>query len=67
MIASVLLFILNRNICNTFYICDRASHREFHGVTVLLAEVVDVLGETRIPLPRSGSQRVERYISIGVS
>jgi hypothetical protein len=33
-IASVLLFVLNRNICNTFYICDRASHRAFHGLTV---------------------------------
>ena len=42
-IASVLLFVLNRNICNTFYICDRASHRAFHGLTVLLAEIADSL------------------------
>jgi hypothetical protein len=42
-IASVLLFVLNRSICNTFYICDRASHRDFHGVTVLLAEIADSL------------------------
>jgi lipid II:glycine glycyltransferase (peptidoglycan interpeptide bridge formation enzyme) len=44
-IASMLLFILNRNICNTFYLCDRASHRTNHGATVLLAEVIDALGE----------------------
>jgi hypothetical protein len=42
-IASVLLFVLNRSICNTFYICDRASHRSFHGLTVLLAEIADSL------------------------
>jgi hypothetical protein len=42
-IASVLLLVLNRRICNTFYICDRASHRSFHGLTVLLAEIADSL------------------------
>ena len=42
-IASVLLFVLNGSICNTFYICDRASHRAFHGLTVLLAEIADSL------------------------
>jgi hypothetical protein len=55
-IASVLLFILNRNICNTFYICDRASHRQFHGVTVLLAKAIDILAE-----------RGFRYIDLGPS
>jgi hypothetical protein len=56
MIASVLMFVLNRNICNTFYICDRASHREFQGVTVLLAEAVDVL-----------ARRGFRYVDLGPS
>jgi len=55
-IASVLLFVLNRNICNTFYICDRASHREFHGVTVLLAGAIDVL-----------AKRGFRYLDLGPS
>jgi lipid II:glycine glycyltransferase (peptidoglycan interpeptide bridge formation enzyme) len=55
-IASVLLFVLNRNICNTFYICDRASHREFHGVTVLFAEAMDVL-----------AGRGFRYLDLGPS
>jgi hypothetical protein len=55
-IASVLLFVLNRNICNTFYICDSAAHREFHGVTVLLAEAIDVL-----------AKRGFRYIDLGPS
>jgi Acetyltransferase (GNAT) domain len=55
-IASALLFVLNRNICNTFYICDRASHREFHGVTVLIAEAIDVLAE-----------RGFRYLDLGPS
>ena len=55
-IASVLLFVLNRNICNTFYICDRASHREFHGVTVLFAEIIDVL-----------ANRGFRYLDLGPS
>lgn len=55
-IASVLLFILNRNICNTFYICDRASHRQFHGLTVLFAETLDVL-----------AQRGFRYLDLGPS
>lgn len=55
-IASVMLFVLNRNICNTFYICDRASHREFHGVTVLLAEAADVL-----------ARRGFRYLDLGPS
>jgi hypothetical protein len=55
-IASVLLFVLNRNICNTYYICDRASHREFHGVTVLLASAIDVL-----------AKRGFRYLDLGPS
>jgi hypothetical protein len=55
-IASVLLFILNRNICNTFYICDSASYREFHGLTVLFAEVLDIL-----------AQRGFRYLDLGPS
>ena len=55
-IASVLLFVLNRNICNTFYICDRASHRDFHGVTVLFAEAIDVL-----------ARRGFRYLDLGPS
>jgi hypothetical protein len=55
-IASMLLFILNRNICNTFYLCDRASHRTNHGATVLLAEVIDALGE-----------RGYRYLDMGPS
>jgi hypothetical protein len=55
-IAAVLLLILNRNVCNTFYICDRASHREFHGVTVLFAEAVDVL-----------AKRGFRYLDLGPS
>lgn len=55
-IAGVLLLILNRNICTTYYICDCASHREFHGVTVLLAEVADVL-----------ARRGFRYIDLGPS
>ena len=55
-IASMLLFILNRNICVTFYLCDRASHRADHGATVLLAEVIDALGE-----------RGYRYLDMGPS
>jgi len=55
-IASTLVLILNRNICNTFYICDRAAYREFHGSTVLLAEVADAL-----------AQRGFRYIDLGPS
>jgi hypothetical protein len=55
-IAAVLLLILNRNVCNTFYICDRSSHREFHGVTVLFAEAVDVL-----------AKRGFRYLDLGPS
>jgi hypothetical protein len=55
-IASMLLFILNRNICVTFYLCDRASHRANHGATVLLAEVIDALGE-----------RGYRYLDMGPS
>jgi Acetyltransferase (GNAT) domain len=56
MIAGVLLFILNQKICTTFYICDCASHREFHGVTVLLAELADVL-----------ARRGFRYLDLGPS
>jgi hypothetical protein len=56
MVAGALLFTLNRNVCSTFYICDRASHREFHGVTVLLAEVADVL-----------ARRGFRYLDLGPS
>jgi hypothetical protein len=55
-IASLLLFILNRNVCVTFYLCDRASHRADHGATVLLAEVIDALGE-----------RGYRYLDMGPS
>ncbi len=56
MIAGVLLLILKRNICNAFYICDRASHREFHGVTLVLAEAADVL-----------ARRGFRYLDLGPS
>jgi hypothetical protein len=55
-IASVLLFVLNRSICNAFYICDRASYREFHGVTVLFATAIDVL-----------ARRGFRYLDLGPS
>jgi hypothetical protein len=55
-IAGVLMFILNHNICTTFYICDCAAYREYHGVTVLLAEVADVL-----------ARRGFRYIDLGPS
>jgi hypothetical protein len=55
-IASALMFILNRNICNSFYLCDRAAYREFHGLTVLLAEAADVL-----------SGRGFRYLDLGPS
>jgi Acetyltransferase (GNAT) domain len=55
-IASMLLFILNRNICNSFYLCDRASHRADHGATVLLSEIIDALG-----------RRGYRYLDMGPS
>lgn len=55
-IASTLMLILNRYICNTFYICDRVACREFHGSTVLLAEAADKL-----------AQRGFRYIDLGPS
>lgn len=55
-IASVLLFVLNHNICTSFYICDRASHRQFHGVTVLFAEAIEVL-----------ARRGFRYLDLGPS
>ena len=55
-IASVLMLVLNQKICNTLYICDRASHREFHGVTVLMAEAVDIL-----------ARRGFRYLDLGPS
>jgi hypothetical protein len=55
-IASALIFILNRNICNTFYLCDRAAYREFHGLTVLLAEAAEVL-----------AGRGFRYLDLGPS
>jgi hypothetical protein len=55
-IASALMVILNRNICNTFYLCDRAAYREFHGLTVLLAEAAEVLAE-----------RGFRYLDLGPS
>jgi hypothetical protein len=56
MIASALMFILNRNICNTFYLCDRAAYREFHGLTVLLAAAAEVL-----------AGRGFRYLDLGPS
>jgi hypothetical protein len=55
-IASALMVILNRNICNTFYLCDRVAYREFHGLTVLLAEAAEVLAE-----------RGFRYLDLGPS
>jgi hypothetical protein len=55
-IASVLLFVLNRNICTTFYICDRVSRRDFHAITVLLAEAADAL-----------AARGFRYLDLGPS
>jgi hypothetical protein len=54
-IASALMFILNRNICNTFYLCDRAAYREFHGLTVLLAEAAEGRGFRYLDLGPSAS------------
>jgi hypothetical protein len=55
-VASVLLFVLNQNVCSTVYICDRAAHRQSHGVTVLLAGTADVL-----------ARRGFRYLDLGPS
>lgn len=55
-IASVLLLVINTQICNAFYICDRGSYRDFHGATVLLAEAADVL-----------AARGFRYLDLGPS
>ncbi len=55
-IASALMFILNHKICNTFYLCDRAAYREFHGLTVLLAEAAEVF-----------AGRGFRYLDLGPS
>lgn len=41
-IAGMLIFIVNRNVCTAFYICDRVAYREFHGVTVLVAKAAEV-------------------------
>jgi hypothetical protein len=50
------MFILNHNICNSFYLCDRAGYREFHGLTVLLADAAEVL-----------AGRGFRYLDLGPS
>jgi Acetyltransferase (GNAT) domain len=55
-IASVLMFVLNRNVCTSFYICDRTEYRGFHGITVLLAEAADTL-----------AARGFRYLDLGPS
>jgi Acetyltransferase (GNAT) domain len=55
-IAGSLVFVLNPNVCCTFYICDRLSHRDHHGVTVLLADLLDTL-----------AQRDFRYLDLGPS
>ncbi len=55
-IAGVLLFELNARIANTFYICDRASHRDFNGMTALFADLID-----------AAAARGFRYIDLGPS
>jgi Acetyltransferase (GNAT) domain len=55
-IAGILILILNRVVCTAFYICDRPAYREFHGVTVLLAELADVY-----------ARRGFRYLDLGPS
>ena len=65
-IASVLLFVLNRRICNTFYICDRASHRSFHGLTVLLAEIADRLASRGFHFLDLGPSASSEHFNRGV-
>ena len=65
-IAGILLFILNRNVCCTFYICDRGSHRQYHGSTVLIADLIDILGDQDFRYLDLGPSASNTHLNRGV-
>jgi hypothetical protein len=65
-IAGVLMFILNRNVCNAFYICDRASRRDEHGVAVLFATAIDALADRGFRFLDLGPSASSDHINTGV-
>jgi hypothetical protein len=66
-VASVLLFVLNRKVCNTFYICDRSSHRELHGVTLVMAEAADRLARCGFRYLDLGPSASSKHFNKGVA
>src|SRR5262249_47720805 len=65
-IAGVLLFVLNRNVCSTFYICDRASHRQYHGSSVLFADMIDDLAKRNFRYLDLGPSASSKHFNHGV-
>jgi hypothetical protein len=65
-IAGVLLFVLNRNVCCTFYICDRASHRQYQGSSVLFADMIDDLANRNFRYLDLGPSASSKHFNYGV-
>lgn len=55
-LAGVLLFRLNPQVCTTFYICDHGDSRQYHGMSILFARLIDGLAEQGL-----------RYLDLGPS
>jgi hypothetical protein len=65
-IAGVLMLILNRRVCNAFYICDRSSYRDQHGVAVLLAIAIDALADRGFQYLDLGPSASSDHVNEGV-
>jgi hypothetical protein len=65
-IAGVLLFHLNARTAYTFYICDHRAHRDKHGMTTLMAAMIDALADRGIAYLDLGPSASDRHFNNGV-
>jgi hypothetical protein len=65
-IAGVLLFHLNARTGYTFYICDHGEHRDKHGMTTLMAAMIDALADRGIAYLDLGPSASDGHFNDGV-
>jgi lipid II:glycine glycyltransferase (peptidoglycan interpeptide bridge formation enzyme) len=65
-IAGILVFLLNQAVANTFYICERATHKKFCGPAVLLAHIMERMAGERVRYLDLGPSASDLHINEGV-
>jgi hypothetical protein len=65
-LAGVLLFHLNPRTAYTFYICDQSSYRDKHGMTALMASMIDALADRGIAYLDLGPSASDFHFNDGV-